>query len=498
VKWLDQILFKPRLVFIFLLLLSLPTKAIANNSVYVDKQKETASALVLDSIQETIASTQNFENQLTVDSILYYRNLAITYANKQDANNAVINIKKYLEATGEVSFINDHVFYNIKDTPEYLTLKQKYSPKFNLMSLLYIYAGLLGLFIFVILNVKRNKDRISTFLISLFVLFHSLFILHLSLYVNNMQYSVPQALFVSTGFSFLYGPLLYFYFKRSICNYKFKLIDALHLLPTFVLFLYISPFFTLSSLEKFNVLFNESSDLLPGGQVIILVKIISLSVYAFLILKIYKTHKLSEAKSKSYKNLWQRNIIALHIIYTFAYTIYSGNIAGIIDIPILFHIQIMVLVGVVFYVSYIAYIRPEVFKGKINLVDPINLFKYKKSGLTTAYSNELKENLLRLLVEDKIYKTNDINLETLSDMLGTTRHNTSQVINEHFGMNFFELINTYRINAAQEIFKSDTFNNLNIIEVAYEVGFNNKVTFNKSFKKHLSQTPSQFIRTLHA
>jgi AraC-like DNA-binding protein len=158
----------------------------------------------------------------------------------------------------------------------------------------------------------------------------------------------------------------------------------------------------------------------------------------------------------------------------------------------------MVLVGVVFYVSYIAYIRPEVFKGKINLVDPINLFKYKKSGLTTAYSNELKENLLRLLVEDKIYKTNDINLETLSDMLGTTRHNTSQVINEHFGMNFFELINTYRINAAQEIFKSDTFNNLNIIEVAYEVGFNNKVTFNKSFKKHLSQTPSQFIRTLHA
>jgi YesN/AraC family two-component response regulator len=267
--------------------------------------------------------------------------------------------------------------------------------------------------------------------------------------------------------------------------------------PSLLLLLYILPFYGLSPLEKFNVMFNQSTLLLPGAYIIITVKILSLTVYAYLVFRIYNKYRSNNERDK-YKNLWQRNIIALHITYTLAYIIYSGNITGILEYPILFHLQVMVMVSVVLYVSYITYIRPEVFEGKIALVDPINLFKYKKSGLTSAYSNELKETLLQLLTEEKIYKQNNLRLETLAQMLGTTRHNASQVINEHFNMNFFELINTYRINAAQEIFKNDTYNNLNIIEVAYEVGFNNKVTFNKSFKKHASLTPSQFIKAIQA
>jgi AraC-like DNA-binding protein len=65
-------------------------------------------------------------------------------------------------------------------------------------------------------------------------------------------------------------------------------------------------------------------------------------------------------------------------------------------------------------------------------------------------------------------------------------------------MNFFEFINKFRIEEAKEILKNDTEKYLNIIDVAYEVGFNNKVTFNKSFKKILSQTPTQYLSALRA
>ncbi|WP_291869465.1 AraC family transcriptional regulator [Maribacter sp.] len=34
--------------------------------------------------------------------------------------------------------------------------------------------------------------------------------------------------------------------------------------------------------------------------------------------------------------------------------------------------------------------------------------------------------------------------------------------------------------------------NMNIIDIAYEVGYNNKVTFNKAFKKDTLLTPSQY------
>ena len=87
-----------------------------------------------------------------------------------------------------------------------------------------------------------------------------------------------------------------------------------------------------------------------------------------------------------------------------------------------------------------------------------------------------------------------MSLDVIAERLNTTRHNASQVINEHFGLNFFELINKYRIQDAVEILQNDT--SRTIIDVAYQVGFNNKVTFNKSFKRFLSQTPTQYLGSL--
>lgn len=84
----------------------------------------------------------------------------------------------------------------------------------------------------------------------------------------------------------------------------------------------------------------------------------------------------------------------------------------------------------------------------------------------------------------------------MSKKLNTTRHNTSQIINEHFDINFFELINKFRIEEATNLLVEDKNGNLNIIDIAYEVGYNNKVTYNKAFKKATSLTPTQFIDSI--
>ena len=434
----------------------------------------------------------------TSDSIEVFRDLAIEYSNNNNVDSAMLYIEKYIGATADLSIINDHLFSNINSTDKYLEFKEKYLPKFNFMAIIYFYAGFLGIFIFIILNIKKGVDRLGTFLISLFVLFNSLFILHLSLYVINYQYHLPQALLMTATFSFLYGPLLYFYFKRINYNYKFKLIDTLHLLPSVILFVSILPYYMMSPLEKFNILFDGKNVLQSAAYTVIIVKILSLSIYAFLILKMYRKNKKTINSKRNDTFCWQRNLLSLHIIYTIAYIIYAGGITGIVNFQPLFHLQIVVMVSVVFYVAYIAYGQPEIFKGKMKLLDPLKLFKYKKSGLTSSLSLELKENLLKLLNEDKVFLDNDLNLESLSIKLNTTRHNTSQVINEHFKMSFSELMNQYRIEEATEILKRDEYNSLSIIQVAYEVGFNNKVSFNKYFKKQLSLTPTQYIKSLRA
>jgi len=430
------------------------------------------------------------------DSIQQFRVLAKQYADSSQASKAVEYATKYIRSTEDLSIINDHFFSSINETDSYINFKSRYKPEFNFLSIFYLFVGLLGLFIFIILNLKKGINRSSTFLISLFVLLHSLFILHLSLYLINCHYYFPHSLLMSTAFTLLYGPLIYFYFKKTDTDYSLKWIDALHFLPALILLIYIIPFYVLSSREKFIILFNQEDILGLEAKFIIAAKIISLVLYAILTIRIYKKGTPSSDETKTRKFLWQRNIIAIYIVFVITFILYYTITAGYFDMPIFFHLLILTMVAIVFYVAYITYAQPEIFKGELKLVDPMDLFKYKKSGLTESFSGELKTELLHLLEQEKVYKQNDLNLNKLSEMLGTNRHNTSQVINEHFQMNFFDLINKFRIDEAVRMINDKNYSHLNIIEIAYEVGYNNKVTFNKSFKKVHSVTPSQYIKEL--
>ena len=465
------------------------------------KQRHLAIILVI-CLSQFLAFSQNDSNK-TVKEDIYALNSAdelkeasLQYALNNNPELAINYLREYMSLTGDMSLINDHLYHTIKNSEEFIAFKEQYKPQITAMSIIYFYAGFLGLYVFVILNLKKKVDRISTILISLFVLFHSVFILHLNVHIINYQYYLPDSLFVSTVVSFLYGPLLYFYFKRVIHRYTFKWKDLLHLLPSVVLLMYIFPYYTMTSLEKFNVLFDQiNSFLLPGASVIIIAKIISLVAYAWLLVNMYLSNKSKDQKNKNVF-VWQRNIIAIFVIYAITYVIYGAVITGVITVPFFIHVQVLVMVTLVFYVAYISYVQPKVFEDKVKLVDPIKIFKYKNSGLTPSYSEELKMSLIKLLEEEKIYKLNNISMAMLSERLGTTRHNASQIINEHFDMNFFELINKYRIAEAQEILKEGSNSNYTMIDVAYAVGFNNKVTFNKSFKKHTLSTPTQFLKSL--
>lgn len=391
VKLLKNIVY-PKKDLILIIFLALFSEAFAMEQNFIEGVTPRTSGVDFSELPSFFNSSANevYATMQLTDSIGMFKELAVEYSNKNDVENAMLYIKKYVGATADLSFVNDHLFTTIKDAEPYLTFKEKYLPKFNFMAVLYFYAGFLGIFIFVILNIKKEIDRLSTLLISLFVMFNSLFILHLSLYVINYQYYLPHALLMSTTFSFLYGPLLYFYFKRVNYNYKFKIIDLLHLIPSIILLISILPYYLKSSLEKFNVLFEQRADLLPAAYAIIIIKILSLSIYAYLILKMYKKNKSVITKKNREAFCWQRNLLSLHIIYTIAYVIYAGGITGIVNFQPLFHLQILVMVSVVFYVAYIAYGQPEIFKGKMKLLDPLSLFKYKKSGLNTIFIIRVK------------------------------------------------------------------------------------------------------------
>ncbi len=370
------------------------------------------------------------------------------------------------------------------------------SAKLNLLSFIYLYVALIGFYIAVVLHFNKKVETASKVLISCFIFIHSVFIFHIFLLLTKYQYQYPHTYRISTIFSFLYGPLLYFYFKRITIDYKFKKIDFLHLLPTLLFAIYLLPGYMMSADQKLEIMLGRTSAGRSFSDIgIIIFKLLSLIIYGHFIRKLYLKSKTNDTLSEGNKK-WQKNIFIIHFSYVISYAVYGSLLASNIHFGFLFHMQVICMASMVIYLGYSANVQPAIFNGSFNF----NSFfqKYEKSGLTQSLSLELKDNLVHLFEEEKVYKKSDISLETIAVKLNTTRHNASQVINEHFKMSFHELINSYRIQEAKSLLNSDTQKNFKIIDIAYEVGYNNKVTFNKAFKKDTQLTPSQYQRTVLA
>lgn len=428
------------------------------------------------------------------DRVLILKNMALSHAALQQAKAAVNYAEAYIRSTADVNFPGNAAFKKIGDSERFKRLQKKYVPKLSIWSVLYLYAAIIGTFIAIVLQVKKYADRVANVLIGAFIGMHSLFIAHICLDLTHYSYYVPHVLFSTASFSLLYGPLLYFYFKRIIQHHRFKGTDILHLLPSIAYFVYMYPVYSLSGTEKLSLMMGEKEKMYPYLGVTVIAQCLSLFVYGYLIWRMYAAGRKAVFTEEKHLR-WEKNMLGCYLLYTVSYNVYALIVGNAVTSGFLYHLQIAILCLLGLYAGYMAYIQPEIFSSVIATKNGV-LFKYKKSGLTKTYSRELKENLLKLLREEKIYRDNNMNLEMLSEKLGTTRHNTSQVINEHFEVNFFELINKYRIKEALDILKNDNRRNFNIIDVAYEVGFNNKVTFNKAFKKETSLTPTQYMERL--
>ncbi len=429
------------------------------------------------------------------DSILLLKKRAFYQAKTDEAELACHYIEQYIKTSLDISFIEHHYFDSISDSIFYSQLIDKYVNKLDIWSLFCLFVGCVGVFISIILNFKKHTDKIANLLISVFVFQHAIFIIHIGLLLTNYEFSLPHSLYMSTWSSFLYGPLIYFYFKRTRLNYKFKFLDIIHLLPTLLLLIVLIPIYSVSEEEKLRIILANER---PYIAVISGSKLLLLLIYMILVIRMYvKSNRKNTLKSKIEYD-WQRNVLVLCSIYIISYAIYGVlRVLYIIDgFP--FYLQITSISLLILYISCTAFVYPGVFGGVKTITNGLKseLNKYKKSALTQGLSLELKMKLLYLLDKEKIYRQNDMNLQKLSELLGTTRNNTSQIVNEHFKLNFFELINKYRIQEAMRILEKEKFNNVSIINVAYEVGFNNKVTFNKSFKKHNQITPSEYVKSI--
>lgn len=115
--------------------------------------------------------------------------------------------------------------------------------------------------------------------------------------------------------------------------------------------------------------------------------------------------------------------------------------------------------------------------------------KYQRSALHDELAASIIAKLTHAMQHDTLYLDAALSLPKLAKHIAVSPSYVSQTLNERLGLNFFDFINQYRVEAAKVALAST---DQTVLDIAMQVGFNAKSSFYTAFKKVTGLTPSQY------
>ena len=124
--------------------------------------------------------------------------------------------------------------------------------------------------------------------------------------------------------------------------------------------------------------------------------------------------------------------------------------------------------------------KPVVLLPGVMLRRPVEL---------TAEERALADRIQDLMTLDKLYQEPKFSRADLARELNVSENVLSRVINVAFTKSFRQLLNEHRIKEAKGLLSGS---DLQMIQIAFDAGFNSLASFNRVFKEMTGQTPTAF------
>ena len=117
------------------------------------------------------------------------------------------------------------------------------------------------------------------------------------------------------------------------------------------------------------------------------------------------------------------------------------------------------------------------------------------SGTVMAHPSR-DEKFVEMLMDKmkEIYRDPEVDVESICRTVGMSRNVLNTRMQETFGMSIGQFLRTYRLNIAREILSGSKARDVNVSEVAYDVGFNDPKYFTRCFTREFKVTPSSLLR----
>lgn len=220
--------------------------------------------------------------------------------------------------------------------------------------------------------------------------------------------------------------------------------------------------------------------------------IVHFQILVYIIFAIIRLHQFTLQLKYSYASLDKINLTWLRIL------LYSYLVAWLITLIVYIMQWILVnppvILSIIVFLFFLAFFNIIVFKALTTpeiFNNPELLIREKKRSLSESKREQYLMKLEKYVQEHKPYLSSTINLNELADMVDIPPRSLSEVLNDSLNQNFFDFINTYRINEAEQLLTNSKDISITVSEILYDVGFNSKSAFYSAFKKYKGYSPAQ-------
>ena len=397
-------------------------------------------------------------------------------------------------------------------------------PFLNLWSVLILLGAAQGLFLSWTFFFSAQGQRLSNRLLGLLMLSLALPVIEILLCYSGYIQFAPFFVGLTEPLNFAISPLLYLYARSlTVPAFRWRSRYLLLFLPAMAHAIYMVPFFAQSNAWKLHTVAESFQQPHPAGPVaehsfwwfdsypqfyavFYLVLGGYLLLYLGLLLHTFFTYRRQQTArpAGSAPTLgWLRRLgwgFGLVLLVYLGSTAYFHN-ASPADGSDAGDVWLASLIALLFYgmsgraISQSSLLALQELSEEPQPEPAAPRRKYEKTALNPEAAAEILARLRTLMATDRPYQNPDLSLAELATQLRLPQHHLSQVINEQCQQNFFDFINTYRIEEVKRQLLLPETAHLKLEEIGFAAGFNSKSAFNAAFKKSTQTTPSQFRKT---
>ncbi len=126
------------------------------------------------------------------------------------------------------------------------------------------------------------------------------------------------------------------------------------------------------------------------------------------------------------------------------------------------------------------------------LIETKNAPKEKEPVVEAEHSPDFIERIRQGMEVQQLYLKHTLNIEEFAKQVGIHYREVSVIINKHFDTNFFEFVNSYRVNKAKDMLVDPKFSDTTILDILLESGFNSKSSFHRFFKRYTGMSAADY------